>query len=260
VEPKDPESGEFEVVEGELVEGPDYSTESDILFRTQMRLADAFYAHWKKGLAILVTFLASVLFYGLWQGKIENAQKQASETMAKIDRKMPAVSMLQLQGQWALDDASDSKRTRTLEAIAQKYEEVGADSVGTAAAEAWLKAGDTWMRVDNADSAEKAYNSVLTIRSEGLFAVGALNGLAAILIGKDDNKGAIAQYRTIADLADDGFAEAALLAIAQVSRAMGDNAAATGALDEITKRFPESLRGAEVEWERDRIGTDGDQG
>jgi tetratricopeptide (TPR) repeat protein len=260
VEPKDPESGEFEVVDGELGDGPDYSSETDILFRTQMRLADAFYAHWKKGLVILLTFLTTVLVYGLWQGKIENAQKEAAETMAKIDRKLPAVSSFQLQGQWALDDASDSNRTRTLEAIAKKYEEVGSDSTGTASAEAWLKAGDTWMRVRNPAAAEKAYKSVLAIRSSGLFAVGAHNGIAAIMISKSDNEGAIVQYRTIADLADDGFAEAALLSIAQVARVMGDSQAAKGALDELTTRFPNSLRGPEVEWERERIGTDGDQG
>ena len=48
---------DVEIFTGELdQEGPDYSSESDLLFRTQMRIADAFYAHWKKGLAGLVAF------------------------------------------------------------------------------------------------------------------------------------------------------------------------------------------------------------
>ena len=84
---KDKNPDELEVLDGDLPEGPDYSSESDLLFRTQMRVADAFYAHWKKGLAILVAFLLLVLFYGLRQTRIEEAQKEAAETMAKIDRK-----------------------------------------------------------------------------------------------------------------------------------------------------------------------------
>lgn len=259
MESKDPESVEFEVVEGDLPEGPDYSTEADMLFRTQMRLTDAFYAHWKKGASLLIGFLLFVLVYGLWQSKMENAQKEASETMAKIDRKMPAISILQLQGQWALDDPSDTKRIQTLEAIAKKFEEVANSSSGTASTEAWLKAGDTWMRVSSLDSAQGAYRKVLENNDSGVFAIGAHNGLAAILVNKDDHSGALTHYRAIADQEDDGFAEAALLSFAQVARGMGELAKATAALDELTSRFPDSLRGAEIEWERQQLGS-GDQG
>jgi tetratricopeptide (TPR) repeat protein len=256
VESKDSESVEFEVVDGDLPEGPDYSTESDALFRTQMRLTDAFYAHWKKGVGLLVGFLLIVLFFGLWQTKQENAQKAASETMARLDRKMPAISILQLQGQWALDDPTDTNRIKTLEAIAKKFEEVANSSSGTASTEAWLKAGDTWLRVSNVDAAQAAYGQVLDSNNSGLFAIGAHNGLAAILVSKDDSNGALAHYRAIADNEDGGFAEAALLSIAQVARAMGDNAKASAALDELTNRFPNSLRKTEIEWERQRLGSE----
>jgi tetratricopeptide (TPR) repeat protein len=259
VEPKDPESVEFEVVDGEVPEGPDYSAESDLLFRVQNRVTDAFYTHWKKGLTVLVSFLLIVLIYGLWQTKVENAQKATSETLAKIDRKMPEVSILQLQGQWALDDPTDTKRIKTLEAIAKKFEEVAGDSTGTASTEAWLKAGDTWMRVANVDSAKGAYTQVLENQSSGLFAIGAHNGMAALLIGGNDSAAALTHYRSIADQEDNAFGEAALLSIARVARGMGDAAVATAALDELAKRFPDSLRGAEIEWERQRIGA-GEQG
>jgi TolA-binding protein len=211
-------------------------------------------------LALLISFLTVVLIYGLWQGRVEDAQKVASETMAKIDRAMPEVNLFQLQGQWGLDDPTDTRRIQTLEAIAKKYEEVALDSNGAASVEAWLKAGDTWLRVGNAEGAKGAYSAVLDAKDSGLLAVGARNGLAVVALGAKDNAEAMKHYRAIADKEDGHFAEGALLALAKSARAAGELGKANSALDELEKRYPDSLRNADIAWERERIAASRDQG
>ena len=234
-------------------EGPDYSSESDLLFRTQMRIADAFYAHWKKGLAGLIAFLAIVLVYGLWTGKKEAAQQDASQKLAALDRKLPAVNLLQLQGDWGLDDPNDEARMKTLTAIAGKLEEFAGGFSGPTAAEAWLRAGDTWKRTGDLSAAKGAYEKVLEVSNNELFTVGARNGLAALALTAGNGPVAIEHYQAIAADNTDSFGEAALINLARAARFSGNATQASNALDELEARYPDHMRGPEVEWEREQI-------
>ena len=234
-------------------EGPDYSSESDLLFRTQMRIADAFYAHWKKGLAGLVAFLAIVLIYGIWSGKKEAAQHDASQKLAALDRKLPAVNLLQLQGDWGLDDPNDQTRMKTLTAIAGKLEEFAGEFTGPTAAEAWLRAGDTWKRTGDLSAAKGAYEKVLEVSNEALFTVGARNGLASLALTAGNGPVAIEHYQAIAADNTGAFGEAALINLARAARFSGNSAQASQALDELEGRYPDHMRGPEVEWEREQI-------
>ena len=245
---------DVEILTGELdQEGPDYSSESDLLFRTQMRIADAFYAHWKKGLAGLVAFLAVVLVYGIWTGKKEAAQQDASQKLAALDRKLPAVNLMQLQGDWGLDDPSDETRIKTLTAIAGKLEEFAADFTGPTAAEAWLRAGDTWKRTGDLSAAKEAYEKVLEVSSGELFTVGARNGLASLALTAGNGPVAIEHYQAIAADSTNAFGEAALIDLARAARFSGNMTQAGTALDELESRYPDHMRGPEVEWEREQI-------
>ena len=246
-------SEDVELLSDDLQEGPDYASESDMLFRTQMRVADAFYAHWKKGLIALITFLAVVLVYGVWTAKLDAAQKDASQKLAAIDRKLPEVSLLQLQSNWGLDDPTDDARMKRLAAIAGKYEEFAAGFSGPTAAEAWLRAGDTWKRAGDLSAAKTAYENVLENTGNDVFSVGARNGLAVLALSAGNGPVAMEQYEAIAADNDNAFAETALLDLARAARSDGNKARASSALDELQSRYPDHMRGAEVEWEREQI-------
>ena len=248
-------SEDVELVEDGLPEGPDYSSESDLLFRTQMRIADAFYAHWKKGLGLLIAFLTAVLGYGLWSSGVEADQKEASKIMAALDRKLPAVNLIQLQGGLALDDPSDAKRTKLLAGIAGKYHDIAQAHGGTASLEAAVKAGDTWMRAGEPEKAKESYEFVLSKENKGLFAVAAHNGIAGLALSQKNHPVAIEHYQAVVDGADGILAEEALLNIARAARAGGNLAQASQALDTLTTRFPNTMRMSEVDWERKKNQT-----
>ena len=220
--------------------------ESDLLFRTQTRVADLFFDHWKKGLGALILFLLTVLAVGTWQGHATKVQREASAAIAAVDRKMPIPDQLATLGMAPLDDLEDARHVQTLEAIATKYAEIGGDSTGAASAEAWIKAADTHRRLQHFAEAESAYQSALAVGVGGAFDHTAQNGVAAMKSALSDFAGASALYQEMAK-GEDYPAERALFDLARSQVSEGAQAQAIATLQAFLSRFPESLRTEEVE-------------
>jgi len=262
---------EIEVVPDE--NGPDYRSEGDWIFRTQMKVADFFYAHWKKGLVVLLLSLGAVLGYGIWQDKIAAEQKQAAYKLHRIDVNLPAVELTTILAGSAIDDPTDQERIKKLEGVAGLYSRDGKKMSGTAAAEALLSAGNLYLRAGTAwelagktdyatrsrQWAKENFDNVLKRKSSGLFMVAALNGLADLAITSQNYPLAISHYQRIADKEKGVFAQTALLAISQTARTEGNLAKANSALDSLTSRFPDTLLMTEVKWERTQIAAKQDK-
>ena len=77
---------------------PEPLQDGDVLFRIQMRVADAFFAHWKRGLVSLLAVLLLVLIVGTWKNRLRDAQRDTTASIAAIDRKMPEVDQLAAMG------------------------------------------------------------------------------------------------------------------------------------------------------------------
>jgi tetratricopeptide (TPR) repeat protein len=209
-------------------------------------VADLFFDHWKKGLGALILFLATVLGVGTWQGHATKVQREASASIAAVDRKMPIPDQLATLGMAPLDNLDDAAHVQLLEAIAEKYAEIGGDSTGAAAAEAWLKAADTLRRLQRYDEAENAYSAALAVGVGGAFDHTAQNGAAAMKTALSDYSGASALYQELAK--GEGYtAERALFDLARSQVSEGLQAQAIATLQAFLSRFPESLRTEEVE-------------
>jgi tetratricopeptide (TPR) repeat protein len=220
--------------------------EGDVLFRIQMRIADAFFEHWKRGLVLLLAVLFLVLTVGTWKNRMRDAQRDTTASIAAIDRKMPEVDQLAAMGLAPLDDLNDPARVQLLEAIARKYEEVGAAGTKASAAEAWLKGGDTWDRLGRPEEAARAYQGALDAFTMGPFGHTATNALAAVRVAQGDTEGAATLYRSIVANSDDYLAERAQYDLASVLEVGGDTAGAVAAYKDFQTRYPDSSLGVTV--------------
>jgi len=220
--------------------------EGDVLFRIQMRVADAFFEHWKRGLVLLVAVLLTVLTVGTWKSQLRDAQRDTTASIAAIDRKMPEVDQLAAMGLAPLDDLTDPARVQLLEAIAQKYEEVAGLGTKASAAEAWLKAGDTWDRLGRPDDAARAFQGALDAFAMGPFGHTATNALAAIRVAQGDTEAAATLYRSIVVSSDEYLAERAQYDLGSALAAGGDTAGAIAAYQDFQTRYPDSSLGDTV--------------
>ncbi len=228
---------------------PEPLQEGDVLFRIQMRVADAFFEHWKRGLVLLLSVLLVVLVVGTWKNRLRDAQRDTTASIAAIDRKMPEVDQLAAMGLAPLDDLNDPARVQLLEAIASKYEEVAAAGTKASAAEAWLKAGDTWDRLGRPEDAARAFQGALDAFTMGPFGHTATNALAAVRVAQGDTEGAATLYRSIVAGSDEYLAERAQYDLASALGAGGDTAGAISAYKDFQTRYPDSSLSGAVEEE-----------
>jgi tetratricopeptide (TPR) repeat protein len=219
---------------------PEPLQEGDVLFRVQMRVADAFFEHWKRGLLLLLSSLLLVLTVATWKNRLRDAQRDTTASIAAIDRKMPEVDQLAAMGLAPLDDLNDPARVQLLEAIARKYEEVAGAGSKASAAEAWLKAGDTWDRLGRPEDAARAYQGALGAFTMGPFGHTATNALAAARVAQGDTEGAAELYRSMATNSDGYSAERAQYDLASALGAGGDAAGAISAYKQFQTRYPDS--------------------
>ena len=195
---------------------------------------------------LLFTVLLLVLTVGTWKNRLRDAQRDTTASIAAIDRKMPEVDQLAAMGLAPLDDLTDPARVQLLEAIAGKYEEVAAAGSKASAAEAWLKAGDTWDRLGRPDDAARAYEGARDAFAMGPFGHTATNALASIRVAQGDTEGAATLYRSIVANSEGYPAERAQYDLASALAAGGDTPGAITAYQQFQTRYPDSALGLTV--------------
>jgi tetratricopeptide (TPR) repeat protein len=231
--------------------GVDEVPDSELIFRAQHKLRDLIEDHWRGGVAVIATGLLATLIYGVTINKKIEAQEAAVTMIAQLDRSMPSVSDLSLQGIFPLDEPSDERRAERLEAIAERYEAHAADSAGAASAASWNRSGAIWLRLETYDRAESAFRNALI--EGGLYGIAANNGLAAAAVAQGDLTAAITHLTEISDGNHGSMSETALINLSRVARQSGDIQAARTALQRVITDYPLSSRLDRVTWELQTI-------
>jgi len=234
-------------------EVPEPLKEGETLFRLQRKVEDLFFDHWKRGLVVLLGFLLLVLTVGTWKNFQRNTQRKATASIAAIDRKLPEVDQLSAIGLAPQDDLSDESRVQLLEAIAKKYEEVGASSKKAAASEAWLKAGDTWDRLGRPEDSARAYGEALAAFDMGPYGYSARNGQASAHLKQGNHEAAMTLFRAIVERYSGYRAERAQFDLSSALSAAGKGPGAIEALQTFQTRYPDSPLSIQVEEELNRL-------
>jgi tetratricopeptide (TPR) repeat protein len=215
--------------------------ESELLFRLQMKVADVFFEHWKSGLTLLILVLIVVLGASLYQGRVVQTLQESSASIAAVDRKLPVPDQMAELGFAPLDDLGDPKRVRLLEAIANKYEAIAGDATRAPAAEAWIKAGDVWTRLENTEKSAAAYASSLAAFDQGVYGYTARNALATAHLATGNAAGAVALYRDLSKGQKGYPAERALADLADALEQDGQTQEAIDTWRAFGTQFPDSV-------------------
>jgi len=206
-----------------------------------MKIADVFFEHWKNGLTILVLVLLVVLGLGLYQGKVTKAFQESSASIAAVDRKVPVPDQMAALGFAPLDDLGDPERVELLEAIANKYESIAADATDAPAAEAWIKAGDVWQRLESSEKAEAAYEAAIAAFDKGIYGYTAKNALANALLATGKPSDAAALYQTLSSEERGYLAERAMADLAAALEQAGETQEAIDTWRAFGTRYPDSM-------------------
>jgi hypothetical protein len=202
--------------------------EEDALFKIQMWFSNFFLGHWKQLLATLGVVLCISLGFGIWQGKVVDAQQDIAARVAKIDQGLPAGAMLSGEG--------------TADAFARAaaaYEEVARGGDGAQAIYAWVRAGSAWTHAGEVAKAAVAYEAGVAIGGTSIVGWSATSGLAQAKAALDDVDGAISVYLPVAAGAD-VIAQQALFEVGMLQLGSGRRADAIATFQDFSTRFADS--------------------
>ncbi len=216
--------------------------EADVVFRVQMQVANLLLGYWKQGLGVIGAVLLITLVVGQGSTCIRDSQRGYSAAIAKVARDVPQPSQLSFYGLGPADDLSDSAHVEALRKGAEGYEAVGEDAWGLSAGEAWIRAGDTWMRLQEKEKAMHAFEQAYEADRGGIYTFAAGNRLAVLYIEADRVGEARAIYRDLATSLKGYLAEQALIEVMELDLEAGDAAALKKSAAEFRARFPESPR------------------
>lgn len=216
--------------------------EADVLFRLQMKLAHLFLGYWKQGLIVLGVILLGSLFFGLGQGAVRDARRDASSEIASVVDKLPAADPLAAYGLAAPDDLTDQARVTALTQSAESFETIGQGRSGVSGARAWLRAGDTWLRLGNKDRALAAFEKAYAKKDIDILGYAAGNHIANIALEKGDKARAAQVLRDLATSQKGIYAEKALIDLMEIQISNSESDAAKKTAAEFKARFSKSPR------------------
>jgi hypothetical protein len=216
--------------------------EADALFKIQMKLADIVLGYWKQGLVFVGVVLVLVLVVGVGQNWIRDRRRESSASMERILEKMPAPDPLSAYGLAAPDNLADQARVAALKEGAEGLEAVAHDASGTAAAQAWIEAGQAWERAGDKDRQLKAFQEAYSASHKDILGFTAGSRIASLLVEKGDLQGAEKILREVCTAQEGYLGESALLELmaVQIQEAKPDDVKRTAA--EFRARFPKSSR------------------
>lgn len=214
--------------------------ETDVIFRTQMAIANFVLGHWRTALGLVAIGLIALLGYSSWKNWVMEQQREQQASIARIDRKMPEPDQLARMGMGPLDDPNDTARTAKLVEAAQGYEEIGRTGSGTAGAMAWVRAALVWERAGRTEDATRAWQAAYDMGGPGPIGLAATTGLASKKAEAGDIDGAAAMLRAAASAGDGFESQWALYQLALLYEGHDRKDDAGKALEEFSTRFPTS--------------------
>ncbi|MBN1337073.1 MAG: hypothetical protein JXB39_14030 [Deltaproteobacteria bacterium] len=216
--------------------------QADVLFRVQMKVADIALGYWKQGLIALAVVLALALTVGLVSNHIRDSRRATSAAVARVDAEVPPMDPGSFYGLSPADDLSDPERVAALEKAARGYEAAARDGTGPAVVEAWVRAGETWQRLERTDEAIQAFQEGYERGGKAIYRYAPGNRLAVLLADAGRHEEAEAIYRKMATGLDGYLAEQALMDLMALQAASGRAEAVKRSAAEFRARFTKSPR------------------
>lgn len=216
--------------------------QADLLFRTQMKVADLVLGYWKQGLGILAGVLALTLVIGLVSNHIRDARRATSAAVAKVDAAVPEPDPMSMLGLAPADDLTDAARVSALETVARGYEAAAKDGAGPTRVEAWVRAGEIWLRLNRTDDAIRSFQAGFDEDGEAIYRYTPGNRLAVLLADNGKRDEAEAVYRKLATGLDGYLAEQALMDLMTLQATSGQADAVKRSAAEFRARFTHSPR------------------
>jgi hypothetical protein len=216
--------------------------QADLLFRAQMKAADLVLGYWKQGLGLLAGLLTVTLVIGLVSNHVRDAKRASSAAVAKVDAAAPEPDPMSMVGLAPADDLTDAARVAALETVARGYEAAAKDGSGPAVVEAWVRAGETWLRLARTDDAIKAFQAGFDEGGKDIYRYTPGNRLAVLLADNGKRDEAEAIYRKLATGLDGYLAEQALIDLMTLQATSGQSDAVKRSAAEFRARFTRSPR------------------
>jgi len=219
--------------------------EQDVLFKSQMAVANFFLGYWKYGIVLLGVVLVVALVYGLVENRDRDRQREIQAGIARVELTLPKDERtLPFQ---PLDDPADTERTEKLVKAAQGFEKVAATGDGVAATMAWIRAAEVWERTQRPEDATRAWQRAReTSPTHDILGWAAASGLANSLANSGKVDEAAALYREFADQGPGAIGEWALFDLGTLYLDTGRSAESTTVFSEFTQKYPDSLLAGQV--------------
>ena len=231
--------------------------EQDTLFRLQMAASDFILGNAKYVSYIVGLVLLAALVYGGVTSWLASREAEEFAAVSRIDHKMPKVEELARFGLAPMDDKADTARMANVEEGARRYTAAGDASHGAAAVYAYLRAAESWERVDKPDERMAVLAKASKVGAEDLPGYTADAAYAAALVDAGKTDEALQLYREMATRHEAFFAERSLILLAGAQIVAGRQADAKTVIAEFRERFPASPRAAEVAALEQRAGSEG---
>ena len=227
--------------------------EQDVLFKTQMKVANFFLGYWKHMLAVLGVVLLGVLVYSLWAEAVRENQQEVHEKIATTEGSVNTDS-------WAapglgyghpLPPGEEHPTSaeeflaigNSLKAIADESDGVGQTYAQLRAATFWKASGTS----EALDLATTALEQSSQAETDGILAWSTQSQLAGIRADAGLVDEAAAIYQSFTSEGDDAITQEALYRLGQLYSDNGRVDDATAIWTDLVTRFPASHRAATVQ-------------
>lgn len=225
---------------------PSFSEEPDALFRLRLAVVDFFQDNLKNIGYLVGAGLLVALAYGLWDSWHKGRAEAEFETIGFVDFKMPKAAQFSEYGIVPADDPTDSTRLANVEKGAELYENAAREAHGAAAVYAWLRAGETWKRLDKADRRLAALKAAFDVNAGDLPSYTAALAYSGALVDAGKTDEAIAVLQAEALRHDDFYGEQVLIQLAQTQLQAGKAQDAQATIATFQQKYPSSPRASRL--------------
>ncbi len=209
-------------------------------FRAEMWAKNVLMGYWKAILAVLITGLVGILFYGQYQSwYLMNQRASASEIFD------------------AVKDLDDGATPEDYTKAAEMLERIAETARGTARTEALLRAADYYRQAVDPEGQNRALTTADAKPSTGVLGYAVDANLANLALERGDGDDAVARMRKLADQSEGYLAEQATLDLGLMYEHLERVDEARALYIAFLTDFPDSASAEQVRVRQRQLGGEG---
>jgi tetratricopeptide (TPR) repeat protein len=198
--------------------------EQDVLFKTQMAIANFFLGYWKHMLGVLGVGLLGVLVYGFWSDYTRSQQQEIHQKVAEVESQLPKELRYQHEiGFPIIPGDDDPEGASKLTTAGGEIQALADASDGAGATYARLRAASLWEAGGRPDISSTILEQAAVDDVDGILSWSAKARLAASKAAGGDVDGAAAIYQSISSESEDAISQEAMYRLGQLYHDAGRN-------------------------------------